>query len=125
MSKGPRSARKACVALVGQRDDLDAAVGGVAGPVTSRRPSRSGDGSASPRDADRLGQLALRAWPADLQVEQDQPDREAAARLRQGLVEGAADGAGRLVQAQPEWGREKAPACRQGNTTLADQEFDI
>jgi len=49
---------------------------------------------------DRLGELTLVAGPADLQVEQDEPDREGAPGLRQRRVERALDRAGRLGQAQ-------------------------
>jgi hypothetical protein len=68
-------------------------------------------------DADRLGQLALGARPAHLQVEQDQPDRQAAARRRQRLVEGAADGPGGLAQAQPDRGGKRLWHARQRNST--------
>jgi hypothetical protein len=49
---------------------------------------------------DRLGELTLVAGPADLQVEQDEPDRQGAPGFRQRRIEGALDRAGRLGQAQ-------------------------
>ena len=67
-------------------------------------------------DADLLRQVALRTGAVNLQVEQDQPHRQGAARLLQGLVEGAAHGTGRLVQAQPDRNGKRLWHARQRNT---------
>jgi hypothetical protein len=50
--------------------------------------------------AHRLRQFALVAGLADLEVEQDQPDRQRAARRHEGVVERPLHRAGRLVQPQ-------------------------
>jgi hypothetical protein len=57
--------------------------------------------------SDRFREFPLVSRRADLQVEQDQPDRQGAARFGQGLVEGALDGPGRLVQAEPDRDRKR------------------
>jgi hypothetical protein len=92
------------LARLGQRDHLDTAVGGIPG---------AGDQAAGVHrvevvrqrglaDPDGFRQLALVSWLPDLQVEQDEPDGEGAARFGEGLVKGALHGTGRLVQAQPD-----------------------
>ncbi|HCU94986.1 MAG TPA: hypothetical protein DHU96_20685 [Actinobacteria bacterium] len=50
----------------------------------------------------RLGEFPLVGGLADLQVEQDQPDRQGAARFADSRVERALYGAGRLGQAEPD-----------------------
>jgi len=59
-------------------------------------------GQRSLADPDGLGQFSLVGRAADLEVEQDKPDRQRAARLGERLVERALDGARRLAQAQPD-----------------------
>jgi hypothetical protein len=102
--RGVPQPEERCLALFGQRDHLDPAVGVI---------PRADDQAAGVHrvevvrqrrlaDPDRFGQFPLGSRLADLQVEQDQPDGEGAARFGEGLVEGALDGTGRLVQAQPD-----------------------
>ncbi len=50
----------------------------------------------------RLGEFPLVGGLAELQVEQDQPDLQGAARSAESLVERALYGAGRLAQAEPD-----------------------
>jgi hypothetical protein len=66
---------------------------------------------------DGLGQLTLVAGTTDLQVEQDEPDREGASRLRQRGVEGALHRAGRLGQAQADRDGERFRHTRQSSIT--------
>ena len=47
-------------------------------------------------------EFALGGGLAGLQVEQDQPDRQGAARFAESVVERALHGAGRLAQAEPD-----------------------
>jgi hypothetical protein len=64
----------------------------------------------------RVGEFPLVGGLADLQVEQDQPDRPDAARFAENLVERALYGAGRLASAEPQSGGETVPAHQQACT---------
>jgi hypothetical protein len=50
----------------------------------------------------RRGEFPLVGRLADLEVEQDQPDRQGAARFTESFVERALYGTGRLGQAEPD-----------------------
>jgi hypothetical protein len=53
-------------------------------------------------DADGFREFPLVTRPADLEVEQDQPDRQRAVRRRERLLEGALDHPGRRGQTEPD-----------------------
>jgi hypothetical protein len=82
--------------VVGELDHVDPPVVGVAAagdqPARIHRVQVMGEGGLA--DTDRLGELTLIVRMVDLQVEQDQPDRQGAAGLLERFVEGAADDSG-------------------------------
>jgi MFS family permease len=86
----------------GQLDDRDPPVGRA--PRAGNEPLRLHRvevmGQRGLTDAHRRGEFALVPGRAGLQVEQDQPHGQRAARRREGLVEGPLHRPGRLVQAQ-------------------------
>jgi hypothetical protein len=79
--------------VVGELDHVDPPVVGVAAardqPARIHRVQVMGEGGLA--DTDCLGELTLIVRVVDLQVEQDQPDRQGAAGLLECFVEGAAD----------------------------------
>jgi hypothetical protein len=79
--------------VVGELDHVDPPVIGVAAtgdqPARIHRVQVMGEGGLA--DTDSFGELTLIVRMVDLQVQQDQPDRQGAAGLLECFVEGAAD----------------------------------